>query len=136
MGVEHPLGNLPNCPALRPPPAHSVAAATYHHLTYSTCTPPRLHLPLPTPVPRPQPAPQDLRPHPTALHALLHPYILPPGTPLLHPIHQQPSLTPVSPHRLLLQPLHQPVASPHPTPRPSQHPTPRRHHPASTPPRP
>ncbi|XP_045595559.2 LOW QUALITY PROTEIN: retinal homeobox protein Rx1 [Procambarus clarkii] len=86
MGVDHPLGGMPDLPLPLGPPPHSVAAAAsaadllHLHALHALHLHPFLH---------PSHAPglhHKAAGHPPPpLHALLHHYMLPPGLPLLHP---------------------------------------------------
>ncbi|XP_071526543.1 uncharacterized protein [Panulirus ornatus] len=86
MGVDHPLGGMPELPLPLAPPPHSVAAAAsaadllHLHALHALHLHPFLH---------PSHAPglhhKAAGPPPPPLQALLHHYMLPPGLPLLHP---------------------------------------------------
>ena len=85
MGMDHPLGGLPELSLPLGPPPHSVAAAAsaadllHLHALHALHLHPFLH---------PSHAglhPKASGPPPPPLHALLHHYMLPPGLPLLHP---------------------------------------------------
>nr|XP_053640965.1 homeobox protein ARX-like isoform X2 [Cherax quadricarinatus] len=80
MGVDHPLGTMPDLPLPLAPPPHSVAASAadllHLHALHALHLHPFLH---------PSHAPGLHPKGPPPLHALLHHYMLPPGLPLLHP---------------------------------------------------
>ncbi|XP_050703316.1 homeobox protein ARX-like isoform X2 [Eriocheir sinensis] len=87
MGVEHPLGGLPELSLPLGPPPHSVAAAAsaadllHLHALHALHLHPFLHQSH-----GPGLHHKTSGPHPPPLHALLHPYMLPPSLPLLHPV--------------------------------------------------
>ncbi|XP_064108389.1 retinal homeobox protein Rx2-like isoform X2 [Macrobrachium nipponense] len=87
LGVDHPLGGMPELPLPLAPPPHSVAAAAsaadllHLHALHALHLHPFLH-PSHPPTLHHKAA---TGPPPPPLHALLHHYMLPPGLPLLHP---------------------------------------------------
>ncbi|XP_037779898.1 aristaless-related homeobox protein-like isoform X1 [Penaeus monodon] len=86
LGVEHPLGGMPELPLPLAPPPHSVAAAAsaadllHLHALHALHLHPFLHPPHAAGLHH-----KATGPPPPPLHALLHHYMLPPGLPLLHP---------------------------------------------------
>lgn len=99
MGVEHPLGGLPELSLPLGPPPHSVAAAAsaadllHLHALHALHLHPFLH---PPHAAAPGLHPKASGPPPPPLHALLHHYMLPPGLPLLHPATSMAQGLPVS----------------------------------------
>ncbi|XP_068203850.1 retinal homeobox protein Rx1-like [Palaemon carinicauda] len=86
LGVDHPLGGMPELPLPLAPPPHSVAAAAsaadllHLHALHALHLHPFLHPSHPSSLHHKATA----GPPPPPLHALLHHYMLPPGLPILH----------------------------------------------------